>query len=289
MLQLKTGVQHQQPMLQTAGKFNKKITKFGLFALIAASSVFASCKKDQFDAPQQEGLKLNAETALAPSPGGSALNLSNATGTVEQSSTGSIYTVKNYFVDQGIYTHPDSVYHRPNGTYYFDFSLNDNKQGATSTTPPSSGVWDISFSSTGNAYLNKNSATGNVSDIRYINEPFSTVKGYAASVWNDTSVPTGKTKLIATLPFGHNDIIYSDLYTNQGGVTGWFNYYFTKHQVNPLTDRTVLVKDAADNVYAVHFISVYKNGAPYEPGDNTSNPPADYSWLKFEYKKLGTL
>ncbi|MBE9586193.1 hypothetical protein IM792_17190 [Mucilaginibacter sp. JRF] len=284
MLQFETGVQHQQ----TQSKFTKKINKFALLAIIATTTIFASCKKDQVEAPASEGLKLNTETALAPNPG-SSLNLTNATGTVGQSSTGAIYTVTNYFVDQGLYTHPDSVYHRPNGTYYFDFSLNDNKKGATTTTPPSNGVWDISFSSTANAYLNKNTSSGNVSDIRYVNEPFSTVKGYAASVWNDTALPSGKAKLIATYPFGHNNIVYSDVYTNQGGVSGWFNYYFTNHQVNPLTDRTVLVKDAADNVYAVHFINVYKNGAPYEPGDNTANPPADYSWLKFEYKKLGTL
>lgn len=278
----KSDVVRQGNSLLLGSKFSKKIILFGVMTVIAVSSVLTSCKKEGTETVSPE-LKLNSEKALAPTAGGSALNLTNATGTVELSSSGNIYTVKNYFVSQGIY---DSVgNHIPNGTYYFDFSDNDNKKGATKTTPPSNNVWDISFSSTGNAYINRNTNSLQGSEVKYVDEAFSTVKGYAASVWNDGA----KAKTIATFPFGYNRMVTSYDYSATGATTGWFNYYFTNHEVLATTNRTILVLDAAGDVYALHMINVYKNGAPYEPGDNTANPPADYSWLKFEYKKLGAL
>ena len=89
-----SGVVRPSNPLLTGSKFSKKITLFGLMAAIVVGSVLTSCKKESADAAAP-GLKLNTEKALAPVAGGPALNLTDATGTVERSSTGNIYTVKN--------------------------------------------------------------------------------------------------------------------------------------------------------------------------------------------------
>lgn len=272
------------------GKLNKKIAKLGFIVALAAVSVFTSCEKED-DSLSSASLKLNGATALAPSAGGSALNLTDASGTVQLSSTGGVYTVNDYFVDQGIYS--GSGNHIPNGTYYFNFDSNDNVKGDTSTTPPDGEEWDVSFSGTGNADITVKSGVS----IKYVNESFATVKSYGASyAWDTKGVSPTAT------PFGHNRSLYlppasapagdvltsADYLAAASGHTikGWWNYYFPKHTVISTTDLTILIKDVSGDVYALHMISVYKNGAPYETGDNTANPPADYSWLKFEYKKL---
>ncbi|MFB9076124.1 hypothetical protein ACFFLS_14385 [Flavobacterium procerum] len=270
------------------GKLNKKIANFGFLVAIAATLVFTSCESEDSNA-SSAGLKLNGQTALAPNQG-QTLSLTNVdAGTVHRDNN-DVYTVNNYFVSQGIYS--GSGNHIPNGTYYFSFYNNDNVKGATSTTPPSAD-WDVSFSGTGNADIR---VEGSVS-IKYVNEPFSTVKSYAASYAWDTKGVTPP-----SVPFGHNRSLYlppasapaghvltsADYLAAASGHTikGWWNYYFPKHIVEGTTDLTILIQDAFGDVYALHMISVYQNGAPYEPGDNTANPPADYSWLKFEYKKL---
>lgn len=272
------------------GKLNKKIVKFGFIAVITASLVFTSCEKEDDDL-SSAGLKLNGQMALAPNQG-QTLSLNNVdSGTVHRDNS-DVYSVNNYFVSQGIYS--GSGNHIANGTYYFSFDDNDNVKGETSTTPPSTDdEWDISFSGTGNADIKVKSGVS----IKYVNESFATVKAYGASyAWNTKGVSPPST------PFGHNRSLYLPPASAPAGhvltaanylaaasghtIKGWWNYYFPKHIVVGTTDLTILIQDASGDVYALHMTSVYKNGAPYETGDNTANPPADYSWLKFEYKKL---
>lgn len=279
MLQLKTGVLHHEAALQTAGKFSKKITKFGFMAIIAAASVFTACKKENADAP--DGLKLNGSLAVKnPTAGGSALTLTGSVGTVALSSTGGIYTVSNYFVDQGIYTHPDSVYHRPNGVYYFRFSENDNIIGASSTTPPAIGNdWDLSFGGTANAYLGKHSSvTLKAKDVAFASV---TLSDWSTAT---TITPSGTS-------FGHDGFLspgtpatWSD--PTPSTITGWFNYYFDNHEVLPITNRTLLLSDNQDRVYALEITSVYANSTPV---DGVSGFPDNYSHLYFRYKYLGEL
>lgn len=280
MKNYQTGAERQTTTLLSGSKFSKKITMFGLMAVMAAASVLTSCKKDSAD-DLSPSLKLNSTQALAPTAGGPALNLTDATGTVELSSTG-VYTVKNYFVDQGIYSGTED--HRPNGNYYFDFSLNDNKKGLTSTTAPSGNVYDVSFSGTGNADIRINSALSQTSQIKFLNQSFSTVIstyttiGSAATAWTAGTAPTA-------VPFGFNRTVAGTTATDYlaasaSPIVGWYNYYFGNHQLLGTTDLTILIKDAAGSVYAVHMIDTYANATP------VGSPPTNYSWLKFEYKKL---
>lgn len=274
-----SGVVRPSNPLLTGSKFSKKITLFGLMAAIAVGSVLTSCKKESADAAAP-GLKLNTEKALAPVAGGPALNLTDATGTVERSSTGNIYTVKNYFVDQGIYS--GTANHRPNGTYYFDFSANDNKKGATSTTEPTSKVWDISLSGTGNADIRINTDATEGSAIKFLNQSFATVIGtYTAAGSGATAWAAGSTS--ATTPFGHNRTVATLDYSADAPawtIKGWYNYYFANHTLLATDDLTILVEDSNGDVYALHMISTYENATP------VGTPPTNYSWLKFEYKKL---
>ncbi|MES2454664.1 MAG: hypothetical protein V4594_03950 [Bacteroidota bacterium] len=292
-----SGVVRQGNPLLSSSKFSKKITMFGLLALMAAGSVLTSCKKESADAPSP-GLKLNAEQALSPVQGASASLTDVDSGKVYRDGN-DIYTVSNYFVSQGIYS--GSGNHIANGIYFFDFSLNDNKKGATATTAPSSGVWDISLSGTGNADIRVNTDATEGAQIKYLNVPFATVlatyttSGSSSTAWTAATTPPA-------VPFGHNRSLYLPPATAPAGhvlttadyqaaasghtIDGWYNYYFPKHTVYGTSDITILIKDKTGNVYALHMIGIYKNAAPYEPGDNTANPPADYSWLKFEYKKL---
>lgn len=292
-----SGVVRQGNPLLSGSKFSKKITMFGLLALVAAGSVLTSCKKEGADTVSPS-LKLGTEQALSPLQG-ETLSLSNVDSGKVHRSTSDIYTVSNYFVSQGIYSGTGN--HIPNGTYYFDFSVNDNKKGATSTTEPTGSVWDISLSGTGNADIRVNGHATEGAEIKYLNVPFPTViatytaAGSSSTAWSAATTPPA-------VPFGHNRSLYlppasapaghvlttADYQAAASGHTidGWYNYYFPKHTVYGTSDITVLIKDKTGNVYALHMINIYKNGAPYEPGDNTANPPADYSWLKFEYKKL---
>ena len=281
MKNYQSGVQSQNTGLLTVRNLSKKITMFGLMAGIAAASVLTSCKKEGNE-PGSPSLKLNTEQALAPVAGGAALNLSDATGTVELGTDG-VYTVKNYFVDQGIYS--GTANHRPNGNYYFDFSVNDNKKGASATTEPSSKIWDLSFSGTGNADLRVNAFPTQASQIKYINQPFATVigtyttAGSAATAWAAGTTPP-------SVPFGHNRTVAAATPTDYLAaapghvIKGWYNYYFGTHTLFGTTDLTILVKDFAGSVYAVHIFSTYENATP------VGTPPTNYSWLKLEYKKL---
>lgn len=280
MKNYQSGVVSQNTGLLTARKLSKKIAMYGVMAGIAAVTVLSSCKKDKEDL--SPSLKLASEKALTPTPGGAALNLTDATGTVELNTSG-VYTVKNYFVDQGIYSGTEN--HRPNGNYYFDFSVNDNRKGQTSTTQPEDKIWDVSFSGTGNADIRVNTSIGNAAQIRYINQSFATVigtyttTGSAATAWTAGVTPP-------SVPFGHNRTVAgttpADYLAAATGHTikGWYNYYFGNHELFGTTDLTILIKDAAGSVYAVHIFSTYENATP------VGAPPTNYSWLKYEYKKL---
>jgi len=274
-----SGVVRQSNPLLSGSKFSKKISMFGLMALIAASSVLTSCKKDSDEAAAPE-LKLKSAKALAPTAGGAALALTSVTsGTVAQSASGSVYTVTNYYVAQSIYN--PSNPHAANGFYYFDFSLNDNVPGGSSTTPPSGGTpWDISFSGTGNADIKANTAAG--TQVKFLNENFATAAARSASSAWAAGVAAGAT-------FGHNRTIWTtplsapDYLAAASGhtIVGWWNYYFGNHQVIATTDLTILVQDDDSDVYAVHIKSVYNNDTP------TGTPyPNNFSYLTFEYKKL---
>ena len=270
-----SGVVRQSNPLLSGSKFSKKISMFGLMALIAASSVLTSCKKDSDEAAAPE-LKLKSAKALAPTAGGAALALTSVTsGTVAQSASGSIYTVTNYYVAQSIYN--PSNPHAANGLYYFDFGLNDNIPGTSSTTPPSTD-WDISFSGTGNADIKKNAGVS----VKFLNENFATATARSASSAWAAGTTAGTT-------FGHNRTIWTtplsapDHLAAAPGhtIVGWWNYYFGNHQVIATTDLTILVRDTDGDTYAVHIKSVYNNDTP------TGTPfPNNFSYLTFEYKKL---
>ncbi|WP_316789158.1 HmuY family protein [Pedobacter frigoris] len=270
-----SGVVRPSTPLLSGSKFSKKITMFGLMALVAASSVLTSCKKESSDVAAPE-LKLKSAKALSPGAGGSPVSLTSVTsGTVELNLSG-VYTVKNYYVAQSVYN--PSNPHAANGFYYFDFGLNDNIPGTSSTTPPSVD-WDISFSGTGNADINKNSGVS----IKFLNEDFATASARSAS-----SAWTAGTAVTTT--FGHNRTIWTsplsapaDYYAAASGHTikGYWNYYFANHQVIATTDVTILVRDTDGDTYAVHIKSVYNNDTP------TGTPyPNNFSYLTFEYKLL---
>lgn len=263
---------------QQTCKSTKKNVLMALTLGIVALGVLSSCKKETVDGP--DGLKLNGSLAVTNPLPGTSTNLSNSVGTIALSSSGGIYTVSNFFVDQGIYTHPDSVYHRPNGTYYFRFSENDNVLGATSTTPPAVGnEWDLSFGGTANAYLGKHSSV----TLKAVDVAFASV---TLSNWSSatTITPSGTS-------FGHDGFLspgtpatWSD--PTPLTITGWFNYYFDNHEVLPITNRTLLISDDQDRVYALEITSVYANSTPV---DGVSGFPDNYSHLYFRYKYLGEL
>ena len=272
-----SGVVRQSNVLLSGSKFNKKITMFGLMALVAASSVFTSCKKDSADAAAPE-LKLKSSKALSPTAGGSAVGLTSVTSGTVGLNTSGVYTVTNYYVAQSIYDPANP--HAANGFYYFDFGTNDNVPGTSSTTPPS-GDWDISFSGTGNADINRKSGVS----VRFLNENFATATARSASsAWSAAAANT------IAFPFGHNRTIWTsplsapaDYYAAASGhtVKGYWNYYFANHQVIATTDVTILVRDSDGDTYALHIKSVYNNdtpaGTPY---------PSNFSYLTFEYKLL---
>nr|WP_068891684.1 hypothetical protein [Pedobacter panaciterrae] len=276
MKNYQTGAVRQNTNLLTDRKFSKKLAMFGVMAAIASVSVFSSCKKEGNDA--SPSLKLNSERALSPTAGGTALTLSNVTtGTVKLSATGNIYSVVNYYVTQSVYDPANP--HQANGLYYFDFSLNDNKKGATSTTAPSTS-WDISFSGTGNADIKANTAEG--VEVKFLNENFATATARTAtSAWSaaTTAAATfGHNRTITTSPLAAADYLAA---ASGHVVKGYWNYYFTNHQVIATTDVTILVKDGNGGIYALYIKSVYNNDTP------TGTPyPSNFSYLTFDYKKL---
>jgi len=275
MKNYQTGAARQTSALPTAGKLSKKISMFSFMVALAALSVLSSCKKDTEDSAVP-ALKSTSGIALAPAAGGSALPLSNVTtGTVSQSASGNVYSVINYYVTQSVYNPANP--HQANGLYYFDFSLNDNVLGSSSTTPPDDD-WDISFSGTGNADIKANTSTG--TSVKFLNETFAVASARtSASAWSAGTA--------AAATFGHNRTVTTlnsaDYLAAASGHTikGWWNYYFTNHQVLATTDLTILVKDSTGDVYAVHMQNVYNNqtpaGIPF---------PSNFSYLTFEYKKL---
>ncbi len=274
MKNYQSSAMRQNAVLLNTAKLSKKFTMLGLVAAITAVSMLSSCKKDSDDVAAPS-LKASSEVALNPSVGDSVSLTSVTTGYVKQVSTG-VYKVRNYYVAQSVYDPLNP--HQANGLYYFDFSVNDNRLGATSTTPPDS-PWDLSFSGTGNADIKVN-AGGGVS-IKYLNENFATATARSASsAWGagtavSTTATFGHNRTIMTTPLAAGD------YLAGSPIVGWWNYYFGNHQVIATTDLTILVEDTAENIYAVHMISVYNNNTP------TGTPyPSNFSYLTFEYKKL---
>lgn len=246
-------------------KGTKKSTLFFTAAAVAVTLSITSCNKDK-----DPGAGLSLQNELAPIPDEfDTENIGNgAEGTISDYRGDGIYSVENYFVDQGIFDHPDSIYHRPNGSYYFDLSHGDNKVG----TPPAG--YDLEFTGTGNAYIK--TATGVTLKV-LDGTPLSSV------TIADT---TAATVTIGGGGFGHDNTIFSGPpdYTDgnsPGDKKGWFNYYFPTHQVHPIADRILIIKDAANKYYALQFISVYQNATP--AGTPYAN---NYSYLHFDYKKL---
>lgn len=243
-----------------------------LAAVAFATSVsFTSCNKD--DAPGAD-LSLQNETAQVISPGATA-TFTGAAGSISRGSgaNNGIYTVANYFIDNGILS--GTGYHIPNGFYYFDLSENDNAPVPTGSTTPTVS-WDIAFGGTGNAYITVNSGVR----LKAID------KAFASVTLTDTTAATLIS--IAAGGFGHDGFLApgtpsSDVDPTPASITGWANYWFDQHTLIKIANRTLIFKDAAGNVYAFDFESVYENATPI-PG--ASGFPDNYSRLHFRYKKL---
>lgn len=274
MKNYQSSAMRQNAVLLNAAKLSKKFTMFSLAAAITAVAMFSSCKKDSENVAEPS-LKATSDLAITlPNVGDSSVLSNVTTGYVKRISS-SVYKVFNYYVAQSVYD--PSNPHQANGLYYFDFSLNDNKLGTSTTAPPST-AWDLSFSGTGNADIKINS--GNTA-IKFLNENFAT-----ASARTATNAWAAGTAVASTATFGHNRTIMTTPlaagdYLAGSPIVGWWNYYFGNHQVIATTDLTILVQDTAGDIYAVHMISVYNNNTP------TGTPyPSNFSYLTFEYKKL---